>query len=109
VAAVHQPLLLCNLESLEALNRRSLPVSADRELFEFSRLRVRRRDRTLPADGQKLDLGGRAIDALLALIDAGRAMASKNDLLTGPMPSSRKTICTCRSSPCAVRLVPIGT
>ena len=43
---------------------------------------MHRRNRTLLADGLELDLGARAIEVLLALIDAGGALVSKDELLT---------------------------
>jgi DNA-binding winged helix-turn-helix (wHTH) protein len=46
-------------------------LSADSDIIEFGRFRLHRRDRVLLADSEKLDLGARAIDVLLALIDAG--------------------------------------
>jgi hypothetical protein len=44
----------------------SMPLSAD-GIIEFGRFRLYRRERTLLADGLKLDLGARAIDVLLAI------------------------------------------
>ncbi len=58
-----------------------MPLSADGEIIEFGRFRLHRRERTLLADGLKLDLGARAIDVLLALIDAGGTMVTKDELL----------------------------
>ena len=56
-------------------------MSAGGEIIEFGRFRLHRRNRTLQADGQELDLGARAIDVLLALIDAGGTMVTKDALL----------------------------
>ena len=53
----------------------------DGDIIEFGRFRLHRRDRTLLADGLKLDLGARAIEVLLALIDAGGALVTKDELL----------------------------
>ncbi len=54
----------------------------DGDIIEFGRFRLHRRNRTLLADGLELDLGARAIEVLLALIDAGGALVSKDELLT---------------------------
>src|ERR1700726_4450158 len=56
-------------------------MSADGNIIEFGRFRLHRRDRTLLADGLKLDLGVRAIEVLLALIDAGGKIVTKDELL----------------------------
>jgi hypothetical protein len=56
-------------------------LSADSDIIEFGRFRLHRRDRVLWADGQKLDLGTRAVELLLALIDAGGAVVTKDELL----------------------------
>src|SRR3984957_19275355 len=56
-------------------------MSAGGEIIEFGRFRLHRRNRTLQADGQELDLGARAIEVLLALIDAGGTMVTKDALL----------------------------
>jgi predicted ATPase/DNA-binding winged helix-turn-helix (wHTH) protein len=63
-------------------------VLEDGDLIEFGRFRLRRRDRMLLADGLKLDLGARPIDVLLALIDAGGAMVSKDALLNRVWPDN---------------------
>src|SRR6202012_4352983 len=65
----------------------SMPLSAD-GIIEFGRFRLHRRERTLLADGLKLDLGARAIDVLLALIDAGGTMLSKHELLDRVWPDA---------------------
>jgi predicted ATPase/DNA-binding winged helix-turn-helix (wHTH) protein len=56
-------------------------MSAGGEIIEFGRFRLQRRNRTLLADGQKLDLGARAVEVLLALIDAGGKVVTKDELL----------------------------
>jgi predicted ATPase/DNA-binding winged helix-turn-helix (wHTH) protein len=61
-------------------------MSAGGDIIEFGRFRLHRRNRMLLADGQKLDLGGRAIDVLLTLIDAGGKVVSKDALLTRVWP-----------------------
>src|ERR1700744_4671467 len=65
----------------------SMPLSAD-GIIEFGRFRLHRRERTLLADGLKLDLGARAIDVLLALIDAGGTMLRKHELLDRVWPDA---------------------
>ncbi len=57
-------------------------MSADGDIIEFGRFRLHRSDRTLLADGLKRDLGARAFDMLLALIDAGGKMVTKDELLS---------------------------
>ena len=64
-----------------------MPLSAD-GIIEFGRFRLHRCERTLLADGLKLDLGARAIDVLLALIDAGGTMVSKDELLDRVWPDA---------------------
>jgi predicted ATPase/DNA-binding winged helix-turn-helix (wHTH) protein len=61
-------------------------VSGDSDVIEFGRFRVHRRNQTLLADGLELDLGARAVEVLLALIDAGGAVVGKNDLLSQVWP-----------------------
>jgi hypothetical protein len=56
-------------------------MSADGDIIEFGRFRLHRRDRTLLANGLKPDLGVRAIAVLLALIDAGGKVVTKDALL----------------------------
>ena len=73
---------------LKKLNRGRLPVSLDADIIEFGRFRLNRRNRELLAGGLKLDLGARAIDVLLALIDAGGTLVSKDWLLTRVWPDA---------------------
>jgi DNA-binding winged helix-turn-helix (wHTH) protein len=61
-------------------------MSADGDIIEFGRFRLHRRHGRLLADGQELDLGARAIDVLLALIDAGGEMVTKDELLQRVWP-----------------------
>ncbi len=63
-------------------------MSLDADIIDFGRFRLNRRNRELLADGVKLDLGARAIDVLLALIDAGGTMVSKDELLTRVWPDA---------------------
>ena len=59
---------------------------ADGTIIAFGRFRLHRRERALFADGVKLELGARAIDVLLALIDAEGAVVSKEALLQQVWP-----------------------
>ncbi len=63
-------------------------MAADGEIVEFGRFRLHRRDRTLLADGVELEVGARAFDLLLALIDAGGSMVSKDELLSRVWPDA---------------------
>ncbi|MEA2768661.1 MAG: hypothetical protein QOD93_1623, partial [Acetobacteraceae bacterium] len=56
-------------------------MSAVGDIIEFGRFQLHRRNRTLLADGQKVNLGARAIEVLLALIDAGGKVVTKDELL----------------------------
>src|SRR5262252_4900777 len=49
--------------------------------IEFGRFRIVRHRRELLADGRPVELGGRAFDMLIALIDAGGSVLSKDDLM----------------------------
>jgi DNA-binding winged helix-turn-helix (wHTH) protein len=84
-------------------------MSAGGEIIEFGRFRLHRRNRTLLADGLKLDLGARAIEVLLALIDAGGTMVTKDALLDRVWSGVivEEITCTRRFSRCAVPSVPI--
>jgi predicted ATPase/DNA-binding winged helix-turn-helix (wHTH) protein len=55
--------------------------------LRFGRFQLRRRQRMLLADGAPVDIGGRAIDVLLALIDADGVPVSKDDLLARVWPA----------------------
>ncbi len=54
--------------------------------LRFGRFQLRRRQRMLLADGAPVDIGGRAIDVLLALVDADGVPVSKDDLLSRVWP-----------------------
>jgi DNA-binding winged helix-turn-helix (wHTH) protein len=55
-------------------------------MFEFGRFAVLPLRRELLADGRPIELGGRAFDVLMALIDAGGAVLSKDELLRRVWP-----------------------
>src|SRR2546427_416734 len=50
-------------------------------ILEFGRFKVTRHRRELFVDGQLIELGGRAFDTLLALVDAGGSVISKDELM----------------------------
>src|SRR2546428_3139554 len=50
-------------------------------VLEFSRFKVVRYRREFFVDGQLIELGGRAFDTLLALIDAGASVIGKDELM----------------------------
>jgi adenylate cyclase len=51
------------------------------ETLTFGRFELRRRRRELLVDGEPVELGSRAFDILLALIDAGGAVVAKSELM----------------------------
>jgi predicted ATPase/DNA-binding winged helix-turn-helix (wHTH) protein len=61
-------------------------VTKHPETVEFGRFTVVRLRRELLADGRRVDLGDRAFDTLLALIDAPGTVHSKDDLLRRVWP-----------------------
>ena len=80
----------CAIEDVPVLmeNNRGLtdPASDTLAGVAFGRFRVLPRRRELLADGQPIKLGGRAIDVLMALIDARGAVVSKDALMTRVWP-----------------------
>jgi DNA-binding winged helix-turn-helix (wHTH) protein len=60
---------------------RPSPATADAAL-EFGRFRVRLRQRQLLADGVPVELGTRAFDLLLVLLEADGLLVSKEELLS---------------------------
>jgi predicted ATPase/DNA-binding winged helix-turn-helix (wHTH) protein len=54
--------------------------------FEFGRFRIVLRHREVLADGQPLQLGGRAFDVLVALIEANGAVVGKDELMRRVWP-----------------------
>src|ERR1700751_303997 len=64
---------------------RSTPETAA-AAFEFGRFRVLLRQRQLLADGVPVELGTRAFDLLLALLEAYGLLVSKEDLLSRVCP-----------------------
>src|SRR5262249_20229448 len=54
--------------------------------FEFGRFRIVLRHREVLADGRPLQLGGRAFDVLVALIEANGAVVGKDELIRPVWP-----------------------
>jgi predicted ATPase/DNA-binding winged helix-turn-helix (wHTH) protein len=54
--------------------------------FEFGRFRILPRHREVLADGRPVQLGGRAFDVLVALIEANGAVVSKDELMRRVWP-----------------------
>lgn len=67
---------------------REVAAAAADTVLEFGRFRVLPRQRQFLADGEPLDLGGRAFDLLLALIEARGSLVSKDELLGRVWPST---------------------
>jgi DNA-binding winged helix-turn-helix (wHTH) protein len=64
---------------------RSSRVAADATL-EFGRFRLLLRQRQLVADGEPVDLGTRALDLLLVLLEADGLLVTKEELLSRVWP-----------------------
>jgi DNA-binding winged helix-turn-helix (wHTH) protein len=64
---------------------RSSPAAADRTL-SFGRFRVLLRQRQLMADGVPMELGTRAFDLLLVLLEADGSLVTKDELLSCVWP-----------------------
>jgi DNA-binding winged helix-turn-helix (wHTH) protein len=65
---------------------RSSPAGAETTL-EFGRFHVLLRQRQLVADGVRVELGARAFDLLLVLLEADGSLITKNELLRRVWPS----------------------
>jgi hypothetical protein len=68
---------------------------------EFGRFRILPQRREVLADGRPIELGGRAFDVLMALIEANGRVVSKDTGRAGPL---KRAICARRSRRCARRL-----
>src|SRR3984893_1622563 len=64
----------------------SRPATAASADLEFGRFRVLLRRRQLLADGVAVELGGRALDVLLVLLEADGALVTKEELLSRMWP-----------------------
>jgi DNA-binding winged helix-turn-helix (wHTH) protein len=62
------------------------PASKARASFEFGRFRILPQRREVLADGRPMELGGRAFDLLVALVEANGAVVSKGELMTRVWP-----------------------
>jgi DNA-binding winged helix-turn-helix (wHTH) protein len=58
------------------------PVYEAPASFEFGRFRILPQRREVLADGRSMELGGRAFDVLVALIEANGAVVSKDELMS---------------------------
>jgi DNA-binding winged helix-turn-helix (wHTH) protein len=65
---------------------RSIPAAADTAL-EFGRFRVLLRQRQLVADGLPIELGTRAFDLLLVLLESDGSLVTKDELLCRVWPA----------------------
>jgi DNA-binding winged helix-turn-helix (wHTH) protein len=61
-------------------------AAAVERIIEFGRFRILPRRRELLADGQPVELGARAFDLLLALIEADGSLVTKDELLDRVWP-----------------------
>jgi DNA-binding winged helix-turn-helix (wHTH) protein len=64
---------------------RSNPAAAE-ATFEFGRFRLLLRQRQLVADGVPIELGARAFDLLLVLLEADGSLVTKDELLSRAWP-----------------------
>ena len=64
---------------------RSSPAAAD-AMLEFGRFRVLLRRRQLEADGVPIELGARAFDLLLVLLEADGSLVTKDELMSRVWP-----------------------
>jgi TolB-like protein/Tfp pilus assembly protein PilF len=62
------------------------PVSEAPASVEFGRFRILPHRREVLADGRPIELGGRAFDVLMTLIEANGAVVSKDDLISRVWP-----------------------
>jgi DNA-binding winged helix-turn-helix (wHTH) protein len=76
---------LCRVHHLPHAGNRSISPPAD-GAFEFGRYRVLLRGRQLLADGAPVELGTRAFDLLLILLEADGALVSKEELMRRVWP-----------------------
>jgi DNA-binding winged helix-turn-helix (wHTH) protein len=81
------------MEAVKALPRDNASMAMDRSssaaadtMLEFGRFRVLLRQRQLVADGVPIELGTRALDLLLVLLEADGALVTKDELLSRVWP-----------------------
>ena len=77
------------MEAVKAIPRDNSTITRDRSsrpaieaMFEFGRFRVLLRQRQLVADGVPIELGTRAFDLLLVLLEADGSLVTKDELLS---------------------------
>jgi DNA-binding winged helix-turn-helix (wHTH) protein len=75
---------LCRENPSNGANRSS-PAGAD-AMLEFGRFRILVRQRQLVADGGPIELGTRAFDLLLALLQADGSLVTKEELVSRAWP-----------------------
>ncbi|HZB93087.1 MAG TPA: winged helix-turn-helix domain-containing protein [Stellaceae bacterium] len=68
--------------------RRVAAIEADEAAIEFGRFRVLPRQRQLLADGAPVELGTRAFDVLMVLLEAQGALVTKQELLDRVWPET---------------------
>jgi DNA-binding winged helix-turn-helix (wHTH) protein len=76
---------LCREDPSRHNANRSSPAAADATL-EFGRFRVLLRRRQLFADGMPIELGTRALDLLLVLLEADGSLVTKDELMRHVWP-----------------------
>ena len=81
------------MEAVTAWPRDNLSIAADRSsreaaeaTLEFGRFRVLLRQRQLVAEGVPIELGTRALDLLLVLLDADGSLVTKDELMSRVWP-----------------------
>ena len=81
------------------------------ETLRFGRFEIRRRQSQLLADGKPVELGSRAFDVLLALIEAAGMLVTKSELIERGRPDQavEENNVQVQIHPCAARWGRIGT
>jgi DNA-binding winged helix-turn-helix (wHTH) protein len=81
------------MEAVKAIPRDNSSITRDRSsraaaeaMLEFGRFRVLLRQRQLIADGVPIELGTRAFDLLLVLLEADGALVTKDELMSRVWP-----------------------
>jgi DNA-binding winged helix-turn-helix (wHTH) protein len=81
------------MEAVKAISRDNSSMTRNRSSWaaaeatlEFGRFRVLLRQRRLVADGVPIELGTRAFDLLLVLLQADGSLVTKDELLSGVWP-----------------------
>src|SRR5580700_4387883 len=81
------------MEAVKAIPRDNSSITRDRSsraaaepALEFGRFRVLLRQRQLVADGVPIELGTRAFDLLLVLLEADASLVTKDELMSRVWP-----------------------